>query len=84
MLGALYGHPQRGFTVSELIARTGGGFGAVQRKLAKLMASGLLTMRPVGHQKRYQPNPAAPIHAELVGIMQKTVALLAKQHPELS
>jgi len=47
----------------------------VQRELAKLVASGLLTMQPVGNQKRYQANPAAPIHDELVGIVQKTVGL---------
>lgn len=75
VLGALYGQPQRSFTVSELIASTGAGSGAVQRELAKLVASGLLTIQQVGNQKRYQANPAAPIHAELVGIMQKTVGL---------
>ena len=75
VLGALYGQPQRSFTVSELIASTGAGSGAVQRELAKLVASGLLTLQPVGNQKRYQANPATPIHAELVGIMQKTVGL---------
>lgn len=75
VLGALYGQPQRSFTVSELIASTRAGSGAVQRELAKLVASGLLTMQPVGNQKRYQANPAAPIHDELVGIVQKTVGL---------
>lgn len=75
VLGALYGQPQRSFTVSELIASTIAGSGAVQRELAKLVASGLLTMQPVGNQKRYQANPAAPIHDELVGIVQKTVGL---------
>lgn len=75
VLGALYGNPQRSFSVSELIASTGAGSGAVQRELAKLTASGLLTVRPIGNQKRYQANPAAPIHAELVAIMQKTVSL---------
>ncbi len=75
VLGALYGQPQRSFTVSELIASTSAGSGAVQRELAKLVASGLLTMNPVGNQKRYQANPAAPIHGELVGIVQKTVGL---------
>ncbi|WHZ20670.1 MAG: [Protein-PII] uridylyltransferase [Rhodanobacteraceae bacterium] len=75
VLGALYGQPQRSFTVSELIASTGAGSGAVQRELAKLTASGLLTMQPVGNQKRYQANPAAPIHGELVAIVQKTVGL---------
>jgi predicted nucleotidyltransferase len=75
VLGTLYGQPQRSFTVSELIASTGAGSGAVQREVAKLAASGLLTMQPVGNQKRYQANPAAPIHRELVAIMQKTVSL---------
>ena len=75
VLGALYGQPQRSFTVSELIAFIGAGSGAVQRELAKLVASGLLTMQPVGNQKRYQANPSAPIHDELVGIVQKTVGL---------
>lgn len=75
VLGALYGQPQRSFTVSELIASTGAGSGAVQRELAKLVASGLLTVQPVGNQKRYQANPAAPIHDELVGIVRKTVGL---------
>ena len=75
VLGALYGNPQRSFTVSELIASTGAGSGAVQRELAKLTTSGLLTVRPVGNQKHYQANPAAPIHGELVAIMQKTVSL---------
>src|SRR6185312_7747973 len=73
VLGALYGQPQRSFTVSELIASTAAGSGAVQRELATLVASGLLTMRPIGNQKHYQANPAAPIHGELVGIIQKTV-----------
>lgn len=75
VLGALYGNPQRSFTVSELIASTGAGSGAVQRELAKLTTSGLLTVRPVGNQKHYQANHAAPIHGELVAIMQKTVSL---------
>lgn len=75
VLGALYGQPLRSFTVSELITSTGAGSGAMQRELAKLVASGLLTMQPVGNQKRYQANPAAPIHDELVGIVQKTVGL---------
>jgi predicted nucleotidyltransferase len=75
VLGALYGQPQRSFTVSELIASISAGSGAVQRELAKLVASGLLTMQPIGNQKRYQANPAAPIHDELVGIVQKTVGL---------
>lgn len=75
VLGLLFGQPQRSFTVSELIAATGAGSGAVQREVAKLADSGLLTVQPQGNQKRYRANPAAPIHDELVGIVQKTVGL---------
>lgn len=75
VLGLIFGQPDRSLTVSELIAATGAGSGAVQRELAKLVESGLVTMQPLGNQKRYQANPAAPIHDELVAIVRKTVAL---------
>lgn len=75
VLGVLYGRPQASFNISELIALTGSGSGAVQRELARLTASGLLTVERVGNQKRHQANPDAPIHAELVSIVRKTVGL---------
>jgi predicted nucleotidyltransferase len=75
VLGCLFGQPDRSFTVSELIHTTGAGSGAVQREVARLAGSGLLTVEHVGNQKRYQSNRAAPIHHELVGIVQKTVGL---------
>ena len=73
VLGLLFGQPQRSFTVSDIIAATGAGSGAAQREVAKLLASGLVTMHPMGNQKRYQANAEAPIHAELVGIIRKTI-----------
>jgi predicted nucleotidyltransferase len=84
VLGWVFGQPQRTFTVSELIASTGAGSGAVQRELAKLVASGLLTVKPVGNQKHYQANPAAPIHDELVAIAQKTFGLAEPLREALS
>lgn len=75
VLGLLFGQPGRDFTVSELITATGAGSGAVQRELAKLAGSGLVTVQPQGNQKLYRANPAAPIHDELVAIVQKTVGL---------
>lgn len=75
VLGLLFGQPQRSFTVSDIIATTGAGSGAAQREVAKLLAGGLLTVRPVGNQKHYQANAAAPIHGELVSIIRKTVGL---------
>lgn len=75
VLGLLFGQPQRSFTVSEIIARTGTGSGAAQREVAKLFESGLVTLRAIGNQKRYQANAEAPIHAELVGIARKTIGM---------
>jgi predicted nucleotidyltransferase len=75
VLAYLFGQPSRSFFATELIGLAGGGSGAVQRELARLAGSGLVTVRRVGTQKHYQANPAAPIFAELCGIAQKTVGL---------
>jgi predicted nucleotidyltransferase len=75
VLAYLFGQPERSFYATELIKLVGGGSGAVQRELARLSASGLVTVRRVGTQKHYQANPASPIFNELCGIAQKTVGL---------
>jgi predicted nucleotidyltransferase len=63
-------------SVSDLIQATGAGSGAVQREIARLAGSGLLTAKQVGNQKRYRSNRASPIHDELVGIVRKTFGLV--------
>lgn len=75
VLAWLFGQPERSFYATELIGLAGAGSGAVQRELARLAQSGLVTARAVGNQKHYQANPTAPIYAELCGIVQKTVGL---------
>ena len=75
VLAWLFGQPERSFYATELIGLAGAGSGAVQRELARLAQSGLVTARAVGNQKHYQANPAAPIYAELCSIVQKTVGL---------
>lgn len=75
VLGLLFGQPARSFYATEIIGLTGGGSGAVQRELARLVQSGLVTVCPVGNQKHYQANPDSPIFAELCGIARKTVGL---------
>ena len=75
VLAWLFGQPERSFYATELIGLAGAGSGAVQRELARLAQSGLVTARAVGNQKHYQANPASPIYAELCGIVQKTVSL---------
>lgn len=75
VLAWLFGQPGRSFYATELIGLAGAGSGAVQRELARLAQSGLVTARAVGNQKHYQANPASPLYAELCGIVQKTVGL---------
>lgn len=77
VLGCLFGQPGRSYSVSELIQTTAAGSGAVQREVARLAGSGLLTMEKVGNQKRYRANPESPIHAELAAIVRKTFGLAA-------
>lgn len=75
VLGMLFGQPDRSFFLTELIQLLGVGSGAVQRELARLAQSGLVTVRKVGTQKHYQANPDSPIFHELVGLVGKTVGL---------
>lgn len=75
VLGLLFGQPGRSFYATELIGLTGAGSGAVQRELARLAGSGLLTVRAVGNQKHYQANAQSPLFEELRGIALKTVGL---------
>jgi predicted nucleotidyltransferase len=75
VLAYVFGQPQRSFFATELIKLAGSGSGAVQRELARLEDSGLVTVSRIGTQKHYQANPASPIFAELCAIAQKTVGL---------
>jgi predicted nucleotidyltransferase len=75
VLGLLFGQPDRSFYATEIIALAGAGSGAVQRELARLEQSGLVSARRLGSQKHYQANPDSPLFEELVGIARKTVGL---------
>ena len=75
VLGLLFGQPDRSFYATELINLAGVGSGAVQRELARLAQSGLVTVKPVGNQKHYQANASAPVFAELRGLVLKTMGL---------
>lgn len=75
LLAVLFGQPDRSFYGNELLRLTGTGRGALQRELEKLVSADLVTVTPVGNQKHYQANAAAPIFAELRGIVMKTLGL---------
>lgn len=72
VLSVLFGQSQRSFYANEIIGLAQSGSGAVQRELARLEASGLLTVHRVGNQKHYQANRNAPIFEELRGLVLKT------------
>jgi predicted nucleotidyltransferase len=75
VLGLLLGFPDRDFSTSEIIRRAKSGTGAVQRELARLASRGILTIKRVGNQKRYQANPSSPIYEDLRRLIMKTVGL---------
>ena len=76
VLGILFSEPDRSFPATELIALAGMGTGAVHRELTRLARSGLVTVTPVGKQRRYQANRESPVFSELHGLVQKTVGLV--------
>jgi predicted nucleotidyltransferase len=75
VLALLFGQPEHSFYTSELIRLVGSGSGAVQREIARLEQSGLITVRLSGVQKHYQANPDAPLFDELCSIVRKTLGL---------
>jgi len=75
VLAVLFGNPDRSFYANEVIALAQSGTGSVQRELAALSEAGLLSVTKQGNQKHYQANAAAPVFAELRGLVMKTSGL---------
>lgn len=75
VLGLLFGNPDRSFYANELFRLAGSGTGAGVRELARLSASGLITVNKIGNQRHYQANREAPIFEELRGIVLKTFGM---------
>ena len=84
VLGLLFGQPERSFYATELIGLAGGGSGGVQRELARLAQSGLVTVRRIGNQKHYQANPDSHIFEELCNIVFKTIGMAEPLRKALS
>ncbi len=76
VLAVLFGNPNRSFYANEVIGLARSGTGAVQRELARLEASGLVTVTHVGKQKHYQANAASPVFEELRSLVLKTFGLV--------
>lgn len=71
----LFGYPSRTFRLTELINLTGAGTGAVQREVARLVASGLVSALTRDGHKVYKANEHSPIFAEIRSIVKKTTGV---------
>ena len=71
LLGLLFGQPERGYTLSELIELAQAGRGAVQREIGRLVNSGLVCQEGRKRGRQYRANPDSPIFDELCGIARK-------------
>ena len=58
-------------SLGELVRRSGGGSGAIQRELGRMSAAGLLSERRVGNQRRFRAARASPFYAELKALATK-------------
>ena len=58
-------------SLGELVRRSGGGSGAIQRELGRMAAAGLLSERRVGNQRRFRAARASPFYAELKALATK-------------
>jgi len=75
VLALIFGHPERSFYTSEIVRNVRSGTGAVERELARLERSGLVSTERIGNQKHYRANRASPIFEELHRLVMKTVGL---------
>jgi len=81
VLALFFGQPAREFVMSELISLANAGAGAVQREVARLVSSGLVSMNVKYGRKVYQANERSVLFDELCSIVTKTsgVAELLRQ-----
>lgn len=84
VLGLLFGQPERSFSLSELIRLAHAGTGAVQREVARLAHTGIITVTRIDGRKRVQANPATPIFEELRGLVEKTTGVAARLREALT
>jgi predicted nucleotidyltransferase len=75
VLSVLFGSAARSHYVSEIMAHAQIGRGSVQRELARLEASGLITSERIGNQKHYRANERSPVFEPLRELVLRTSGL---------
>jgi predicted nucleotidyltransferase len=69
----LFGQPERGFHLNELLRLTGLGSASLQRELNKLVDAGLVRSERVGNLRTFQANTQSPVYRELAALTRKTL-----------
>ena len=72
----LFGQPDRSYHLSELRRLSGLGSASLQREVNRLVDAGLVLSERTGNLRRFQANPASPVHTELVTLTRKTLGLV--------
>jgi predicted nucleotidyltransferase len=75
VLSVLFGNTTRSYYASEIIGRAQIGSGSVQRELARLEASGLITSERIGNQKHFRANAKSPVFEPLRELVLRTSGL---------
>jgi len=71
----LFGLGAQELHLREIQRQTGFALGTVRQDISKLTKMGLVTRRPDGNRVYYAANKAHPLHAEIHGLVLKTVGL---------
>jgi uncharacterized protein len=75
VLGRLILHPDRSYSLSDLIRAAGGGRGGTQKIVETLHSAGIVTDGRVGNQRLFTVNTAHPLYPELRSMGLKTFGL---------
>ena len=71
----IFGQPERGYHINELLRLTGLGSASLQRELKKLAEAGLVRSERVGNLRRFQANAESPVYGELIALTRKTLGV---------
>jgi predicted nucleotidyltransferase len=76
VLGATLAHPERSFTLQELLRLAGSGRGSTQQQIDRLVGAGVLKEEPRrGRQRSIRANTSFFLYPELASIARKSFAL---------
>lgn len=76
VLALLMGRPDERFYLREIVRAVGGGSGAIQRELKRLVEAGLVDRRAEGRQVYFSADRECAIFPELQSIIQKTAGVV--------